>query len=160
MMLGKSPVLYNFVTFILVAFILCLKRPSFNCLIHFYKRCVSTLAWIVHSACWVFCLCQSKTSLFRAKESSLLNSQSPLHTVDVRLVWQCYVSYARCSLDREQRCRWYDVKQNDTANRVNRETLSRWLCSPASNWDTGSFGEKREMSALEEMFGFVRSDRS
>ena len=22
----------------------CLKRPSFNCLIHFYKRCVSSLA--------------------------------------------------------------------------------------------------------------------
>ena len=24
--------------------ILCLKRPSFYCLIHFYKRCVSSLA--------------------------------------------------------------------------------------------------------------------
>ena len=25
---------------------LCLKRPSFNCLIHFYKRCVSSLALV------------------------------------------------------------------------------------------------------------------
>ena len=38
---------------------LCLKRPSFNCLIHFYKRCVSSLACPV-------------TSLFlRTKESPL-----------------------------------------------------------------------------------------
>ena len=28
---------------------LCLKRPSFNCLIHFYKRCVSSLALVSHN---------------------------------------------------------------------------------------------------------------
>ena len=31
---------------------LCLKRPSFNCLIHFYKRCVSSLAQMGRSP-WV-----------------------------------------------------------------------------------------------------------
>ena len=34
---------------------LCLKRPSFYCLIHFYKRCVSSLALSLEFA-WVDCL--------------------------------------------------------------------------------------------------------
>ena len=53
---------------------LCLKRPSFYCLIHFYKRCVSSLAQMGRSPelSRVECLsCQSQPSLFRAKESLL-----------------------------------------------------------------------------------------
>ena len=55
--------------------IICLKRPSYYCLIHFYKRCVSSLAWQVSllwvRSGWVSVLFSHKPSLFRAKESPL-----------------------------------------------------------------------------------------
>ena len=55
---------------------LCLKRPSYYCLIHFYKRCVSALArWVAHlrvRSGWVSVLFSHKTNLLRAKESSLI----------------------------------------------------------------------------------------
>ena len=58
---------------------LCLKRPSFYCLIHFYKRCVRV--WLHRDS--------QKASLFRAKESPLkMKSSSRKETSSMR----CFLS--------------------------------------------------------------------
>ena len=66
---------------------ICLKRPSYYCLIHFYKRCVSALAWwVAHlrvRSGWVSVFVSHKPSLFRAKESSLNNDPNPYETKDM-----------------------------------------------------------------------------
>ena len=58
---------------------LCLERPSFYCLIHFYKRCVRV--WLHRDS--------QKASLFRAKESPLkMKSSSRKETFSMR----CFLS--------------------------------------------------------------------
>ena len=67
---------------------ICLKRPSYYCLIHFYKRCVSALAWwVAHlrvRSGWVSVFVSHKPSLFKAKESPLY-PKNPLKTIDYSL---------------------------------------------------------------------------
>ena len=68
---------------------LCLKRPSYYCLIHFYKRCVSALArWVAHlrvRSGWVSVLFSHKTNLLRAKESSLKKENNTKRTIRIDL---------------------------------------------------------------------------
>ena len=66
----------TFVEEVAILLTYCLKRPSFYCLIHFYKRCVSALAWtwsltFEYISGWVSVFVSHKPCLCRAKESPL-----------------------------------------------------------------------------------------
>ena len=75
---------------------ICLKRPSYYCLIHFYKRCVSALAWwVAHlrvRSGWVSVFVSHKPSLFKAKES-LLYKRIALKTNNFLTWTKCIINF-------------------------------------------------------------------
>ena len=75
---------------------ICLKRPSYYCLIHFYKRCVSALAWwVAHlrvRSGWVSVFVSHKPSLFKAKES-LLYKRIALKTNNFLTWMKCIINF-------------------------------------------------------------------
>ena len=81
---GQAPILSCSIHTPLWTVSSCLKRPSLNCLIHFYKRCVSTQVWLI---------CQTWLPFFRPNERPL-NQQAP--TQSMQLAPTVYHHFAGC----------------------------------------------------------------